>query len=187
MTEENFSENVAETTGEEMPDELTLLKQTAATMGISHHPNIGLDKLKTKIEEAKADVVVDPSASMAAPGSKKMDPKRAEALKLVRIRISDMNPINANLKGALFSVGNSKLGMVKKFVPFNAEDGFHVPAIILSQIKAKKFVSHFEVKINGKQVNRHKLIPQYAVEILPPLTEKELEELKQRQLMASGA
>jgi len=30
------------------------------------------------------------------------------------------------------------------------------------------------------------LIPELAIEILPPLTTKELQELKQRQLMAGG-
>ena len=172
--------------------EIELLRQVAATMGLKHHPAMGVTKLKALIEEAKEakEGVDEKVATKPATGKKVTAGKatrRKEALKLIRIRISDMNPINANLKGALFSVGNSELGFIKKMVPFNAEEGFHVPSILVEQIRNKKFVSHFEVKINGKMVNRHKLIPQYAIEIMPPLTPKELQELKQRQIIASGA
>jgi hypothetical protein len=40
---------------------------------------------------------------------------------------------------------------------------------------------------NGQEVNRYKLVNEFSIEVLPPLTETELEELKQRQAMASGS
>lgn len=188
---------------EMIPDELTLLKEMADRMGIKYSPNIGLATLKERIEAKKAGQV-DPTlaaeeletiqaAEKSAAGFGQMTTAQAvaaqrkkDALRLVRIRLTDMNPVNGNLKGVLMSAGNAKLGFVKKFIPFNAEHGWHVPNIIVQQLKTKKFMSHYEVKQGNKKIKKHKLVPQYAIEILPPLTAKELQELKQRQLMASG-
>lgn len=207
---EDFSDEI---TSEEPMDELSLLKERATLMGIRFSPNIGIDTLKARIEEkmaspqtrefsesssyAQEEYASIEAAQQAAAGAK-VEPKaqpsahqqrmarRDKALKLVRIRVANMNPLNSNLKGDIFSAGNSELGMIKKFVPFNAEQGWHVPQIILDVIRNKKFMTHYEVKIGNKKVKRNKLVPEYSVEILPPLTPEELEALKQRQLMAEG-
>ncbi|RLB94506.1 MAG: hypothetical protein DRH26_01080 [Deltaproteobacteria bacterium] len=206
MTEE--TNDVVEQEKESAPNELDMLKERANIMGITFHPNIGVDKLKAKILEktepkvksaitqdtldeeiktiAAAGVAYDGLIGSPESPAQRAARKRHEALRLVRVRVSDMNPINSNLKGALFSVGNSKLGMIKKFVPFNAENGWHVPNIILREMQSKKYMAHYEVRIGGKRVKRHKLIPQYAIEIMPPLTAKELDELKQRQIIAGN-
>lgn len=203
-----MNEELNEEVVDVQPDELTLLKQRAEVMGISFHPNIGLAKLKEKIEaKTSGDNVADahlaeqletideaarvdaaavvPARAVPTPQQQKME-RRKKATRLVRIRITSMNPLKSNMKGEIFSAGNSEVGMLKKYVPFNAEDGWHVPQIILTMIKNKKFMTHYEVKQNGKKVKKNKLVPEYAIEILPPLTPKELTELKQRQLMAKG-
>jgi hypothetical protein len=184
--------------GEEL-DELATLKQRADIMGIKYHPNIKLERLKAKVkdklegitdEQADEEVATIESANMAKPTAKETADKarvdrRHEALKLVRIRVACMNPIKANMKGEIFSVGNAELGMQKKFVPFNAEQGWHVPNIIFQEIKDKKFVSHYTVKIGNKTINKNKLIPEYSIEILDPLTVDELKDLANRQMMAN--
>ena len=191
----------------EVIDELALLKQRADVMGVAYHPNIGIEKLKAKLadkmegitrEESDEEIATinDAEEAMAAdvftplmtetPAQLKAKRKQ-DALRLVRIRMTSMNPSKANMKGEIFSVGNAELGMIKKYIPFNAEQGWHVPNIILQELQQRKFLNHFEVKIDGKTVNRHRLIPEYAIEILSPLTETELNELKQRQIMASAA
>lgn len=207
---EDFSDEIA---SEEPMDELALLKERATLMGIRFSPNIGIDTLKARIEEKKASPQTSESsesssyareeyasieaAQQAAAGAY-VEPKtqpsahqqrmarRDKALKLVRVRIANMNPLNSNLKGDIFSAGNAELGMIKKFVPFNAEQGWHVPQIILDVIRNKKFMTHYEVKVGNKKIKRNKLVPEYSIEILPPLTLEELEALKQRQLMAEG-
>lgn len=188
-------------------DELSLLKQRADLMGIVYHPNIGTDKLKAKIQE-KLDTPVNKSAPVSkeefetiqaadetgdvftqekgrTPTQIAME-LRKECLRLVRVRVTNMNPLNANRKGDIFSVGNSQIGFIKKFVPYNSDVGYHVPQILLTQMQSKKFMTHYEVKVGNKTVKRHRLIPELAIEILPPLTTQELQELKQRQLMAGG-
>ena len=109
---------------------------------------------------------------------------RKEATKLVRIRVTNMNPIKSNLKGEILCAGNASIGMVKKFIPFNAEQGWHVPQILLTQLQNRKYMSHYEVKIGHKKIKKHKLIPEFAIEILKPLTPEEIKDLAQRQIIA---
>jgi hypothetical protein len=180
-------------------------------MGIKYHPNIGAKKLAALIEEKKEaptkssetdeyadeelDTIVaaeemanaDTFTPMVKQTAAQLAAKRKQdALRLVRIRVTNMNPLKGNLKGEIFSVGNSQLGFIKKFVPYNAEQGWHVPQIILSHMQEKKYMSHFEVKVGNKKIKKHRLVPELAIEILPPLTAQELQDLKQRQLMAAA-
>ena len=113
--------------------------------------------------------------------------KKKDALRLVRIRVTNMNPIKGSLQGELLSVGNSQIGFIKKYIPFNADQGWHVPQILLNELKARRYMAHFTIKDDkGKKVNKNKLVPEFAIEIMAPLTEKELNELKQRQIMAAS-
>jgi hypothetical protein len=186
-------------------DELAALKERADIMGITYHPNIKLEKLKAKVnaklsdevdeytdEETETinDAIEAESADMFTP-LKKETPmqlkaqRRLDCLKLVRIRVACMNPVKANMKGDIFSVGNSEIGMIKKYIPFNAEQGWHVPNMILQELRDKKFVSHYDVKIGNKTVTKTKLIPEYSIEILDPLTMEEIKDLAQRQLITN--
>ena len=73
-------------------------------------------------------------------------------------------------------------------MPFNADEGWHVEQIILNQIKQRECQVFVKKRgPNGLQTSEGKLIKEFAVEVLPALTEKELKELAQRQAMASGA
>lgn len=174
-------------------DELTTLKARADQMGISYHPSIGVDKLREKIKAAlESDGPVEQEEQADAPKAKADETvaqKRArmkrEAEKLVRIRVTCMNPAKREWEGEIFTAGNSLVGTQKKYVPFNADDGWHVPHIIYKQIKQRKcqvFVSR-RTK-DGQTVREGKLINEFAVEVLPPLTPGELKELARRQAMA---
>jgi hypothetical protein len=207
LTTDVGSADTSMATAAEVVDELGLLKQRADLMGIKYHPNTGVAKLRALIEEKKAAPVADPNAAEEAEtiqayqdienvptltplvqetAAQLAMKRRKEALRLVRVRVTNMNPLKGAMLGEIFSVGNSQVGFVKKYVPYNAEAGWHVPQIILQQMQAKKYMSHYIVKENGKPVNKHRLVPELAIEILPPLTAQELQDLKQRQLMANA-
>jgi hypothetical protein len=183
---------MSENTNLPLEDELTALKARADLMGIQYHPSIGVDKLKEKIRAALADGPAETPAAPAASGSETPAQKkariRAEATALVRIRVTCMNPAKKEWPGEIFTTGNGAVGTLKKYVPYNAEDGWHVPQMILTMLQERKcqvFVS--EKSKNGITVRRGKLIKEFGIEILPPLTKEELHELAQRQLMAAGA
>ena len=143
------------------------------------------------LEEARAKTENEDRAKNAAVNQLKS--AEAEKLKriraareLVRVRITCMNPLKKEYEGEFFSVGNSEIPTITKFVQFERE--YHVPRIMLNMIRNKKYQMFVEERTpNGGKIKRGKLVREYAIEELPPLTANELQELKQRQLMAQGS
>lgn len=178
-------------------DELTTLKQRADQMGLSYHPSIGVAKLRDKINDALAGDKGEGSEEGQTEGAEEATEgeslkarrkrKREDALQLARIRVTCMNPQKKEWEGEIFTVSNNLVGTQKKFVPFNADDGWHVPRIILNQLKNRECqVFHTVKDERGNKMRQGKLIKEFAIEELPPLTEKELQDLAQRQAMARG-
>ena len=193
--QKSFEEDVSDL---EMPDELTTLKARADQMGLSYHPSIGVEKLRDKInaavsaegpvaeEEEDVPVVAAKVAAKETQNELRVRKKR-EASELVRIRVTCMNPMKKEYEGEIFTVSNSVVGTFKKYVPFNADDGWHVPRIIYNQLVQRQCQVFTTVKDGrGNKVRKGKLIKEFAVEVLPPLTPAELKELAQRQAMARG-
>jgi hypothetical protein len=111
--------------------------------------------------------------------------KKREANELIRIRVTCMNPAKKEWEGELFTAGNSVVGSFSKFVPFNIDEGWHVPRIIYNQIVQRQFQTFRNEKTkNGVTVRRSGLIREFAIEVLPQLSLDELQELAQRQAMA---
>lgn len=163
----------------EEKDELTLLKERADLMGIKYHPSIGLDKLKEKVNEVL--IPKEKETPVETDAQKKMR-KIHEANRLVRVRVTCMDPNRKGWKGDFFTVMSPVLGTIKKFVPFNTI--WHVPVVLLKQIKRKKRQEFYEVASKfGLKVKRARMVPMYAVEELPGLTKDELEELARQQAM----
>ena len=72
-------------------------------------------------------------------------------------------------------------------IPFNAEEGWHVPKIIYNQLVQRECQVFYTVKnARGQSTRKGKLIKEFAIEVLPQLTEKELTELARRQAMAKA-
>lgn len=166
-------------------DELTTLKDRANLLGLKYHPSISVDKLREKIakatEEGPVDIAVEETVAQ------KRVRLKQNALALKRIRLTCMNPAKAEWDGEIFTAGNSLIGSVKKFVPFNADDGWHVPNIILQMLRERQcqiFVSAKDAR--GNNVRKGKMIKEFAIEVLDPLTQGELAELARRQAMAKA-
>jgi hypothetical protein len=173
----------------EAGDELAMLKNRADLMGLKYHPSISADKLKERIQEASQKETAEVAAK--SPAMSKADAAnlvRAEAkmnaLKLVRCRITCMNPNKRDWEGEIFSAGNSVIGTVKKFVPFN--EVWHVPQIIFNMIKERQCQIFVSERTRIGSIRRPKLIKEFGIEILPDLTAAELKDLAQRQAMAAG-
>ena len=174
-------------------DELSTLKARADLLGIQYHPSIGIDKLKEKLGAAMADkpkepekvvVAVDPTKESEAQMLQRM---RDEQLTLIRIRMACMNPNKTEWQGELFTFGNTLIGTHTKFVPFNTEDGWHVPKALLDLLQERQCQVFVAAKTkNGVSVKQGKLIKEFAIEILPALTQEELRDLAQRQAMAES-
>lgn len=245
------------------PDELTVLKNRAKLMGITHGNNIGVEALKAKIaaklngdettenegadtsnqnplddgsnesgddgdkqEEIKlpeltpmpTPTVVAPAPSNApknpfglegntithpavGPRMGKQAAKiagvaqlrnalKADALRMVRCRITNLDPKKKDLPGEVIAVGNRYVGTIKKFVPYGekTEAGYHIEKILYDELSSRQFlhVKSTQDKRTGQIKVETKYVKEFAIEVLPPLTEQELRDLAAQQLAANG-
>ena len=175
--------------------ELDALKAKADLLGIKYHHKEGPDRLRIKIENHLAEKE-NPVASeglssqdisfLSEEEFKKQEKnhRKLKANSMVRIRLTCLNPDKKAWPGEVFSVGSAKLGTFKRYVPFSAEDGWHVPHILFEMIKERKYSHRYIIKDSqGRDITKSKLVNEFAVEVLPPLTKEELKELARKQSM----
>lgn len=202
----------------EMPSEIDMLKDRAKLMGIQFSNNIGVEALKAKIEEKRAATEAAaqpkqepaPAATQTAAQTgfgagainaltgnetRPARPKslrqhlRDEKMKLIRLRITNLDPKKKDLPGEIITVANEFIGTVRKFVPFGevTDNGFHVPQCIYDLLKERTFVSIKTRKDQkGQTIVEHQNAREFALEILPQLTPEELAQLSAAQAAAGG-
>lgn len=201
MTDINALETAAE------PSEIDVLKAQAMTMGITHSNNIGVEALRKKIAakmegeadttdeagEALATLTVNPLAQVGLTEAAVIEALaevpvapmslnaylNKEAKKLVRIRISCMDPKKQDLPGEFFTVANEFIGTIRKYVPFGeqTDGGYHVEQCILNLLKTREFL-HIQTRtVNGQIETKTRYVKEFAIEVLPDLTRAELAKL----------
>lgn len=192
-TNDNTNTTSDDVDGFTPPTRLEQLKAKAKQIGLVHGANIGEETLSKKIEEFMSSGT-NPLVENApdAPSSVKSDAElraeaRKKANKLHRVNVIPMGPLAQQLEGEIYAAGNSYIGTIKKFIPYNTENGFHVPEIILDVIRERKYIHHYTVKdAQGNEVNKHKMLPAFNIVTLEPLTDAQLKELgKQQRARAS--
>lgn len=180
-------------------DEKASLKLIADQMGITYSNNITVEKLKEKIQE-KRDAINNASAStastdsgveatkvnpLASPNAEELPEKpltlrqylQAEQMKLVRCRITCMDPKKADLTGEIFTVANEYLGTVRKFVPFGeiTDNGYHIPFCIYQMMLGREFLQIRTIKKSGgRQETKTAYVREFSIDVLPDLTKAEL-------------
>jgi hypothetical protein len=182
--------------------ELEVLKEMATMMGINFSNNIGVESLKQRIEEKRASLNAqsntedqtdttqvnplahaDPSVVSEKPLSLRQYMMQ-EQTRLVRLRITNMDPKKADLQGEILTVANEYLGTIRKFVPFGeaTDNGYHVPYCLYELLKNREFLQIKTFKKPGGRIEtKTQYVREFALEILPDLTEKELAQLKTTQ------
>lgn len=182
------------------PDEMETLKERAKQMGIKHHPSIGLDKLRDKVNDTLKPKAEDTEPAIKAtkvPEIKGAKAKtvlqlkqehntrlRKDALRLVRVIVVCMSPNKKDWPGEIFTVSNSIIGTVKKYVPFNTDIGYHIPYIIYEQLISRQYQAFVKTKMaNGQTKTTPKMLSEFNVQLLSPLTKTEMGELKTQQAL----
>lgn len=164
--------------------ELESLRARADQMGIEYHHNTGVKKLKAKIHarlnpESAADYPLEEQglAGLIIPetaGQRRVRLTR-EAGALIRVRVTNMNPNKKEYEGEIYTVSNSVVGTFRKYVPFNAEDGWHVPKIMLEMMKEKECQVFYTIRNERNvKVRKGKIIKELAIEYMNPLTQQEI-------------
>jgi hypothetical protein len=182
---------------EPLPTQLDMLKQRARLMGIPYSNNIGVEALAARIQ-AKLDgetVPAEPVAE-AVPAAVKAAPKKTEAqiqyeeqMKLVRVRITNLNPAKKDLPGEILTVANEILGAVRKYIPYGevTDNGYHIPFILYTELKNREFLNIKTRKDNRGRVHvETAMAREFALEVLPQLTQDELDRLASAQAAAAG-
>lgn len=191
--------------------EMRMLKARAAQLGLRVSHRIKLDTLRAKVRDAiegskndDQDDEDDESGNDgndgdAAPTRKLSKQEqfiatrnrlKEEQMKLIRVRISCLNPEKREWAGEFITVGNKYLGNVKKFIPFGeaTDNGYHVPQVLLTKLQSRKFLQKI-TRRNPKTGNldiKTRFVPEFGIEILPPLTKDELRQLANQQRAAQG-
>lgn len=191
---------------EPVMDQLTMLKQRARMMGIEFSNNIGIDALRQKIEakregtseprdepEVVVPELVDPSLPPVPEGKVQTLRQKiqSENMRLIRVRVTNLDPKKKDLPGEIMTVANEYLGTVRKFVPFgeHTDEGYHIPYCIYKYMKSRKFLNirTYKDRKNNNQIKIEQTWAQeFALEVLPQLTQHELNQLATTQAAAGG-
>lgn len=180
--------------------EREVLKQRCQLLGIQIQGNQSNDTLRALIRAKQEEL--DAAARQADPASfdqavvtengrtpSLREHLKAEAMKMVRVRISCMNPQTAKLGSVIMTVANEYIGTVRKVVFFGekTENGYHIPQCILNALQRRKFQQIVEQRNHlGHLVPKGRWMKEFNIEILPPLTQKELNALKERQIATNA-
>ena len=188
-------------------DELTSLKERAKVMGIPFSNNISLetlrkrvaDKMEGKDEAPEVNALTgDSEIAAITTAPKKLDAKQnalalrklmhREQMKLVRVRITNMDPKKKDLPGEIWTVANEYLGTVRKFVPYGeqTDDGFHIPYCLYRLLDSKRFLHIRDVKDRTTGIVRQDKVwaKEFSLDVLPTLTQGELDRLAAAQAAA---
>lgn len=160
-------------------DERATLLQRADQLGLSYSNNIGLETLRNRINDKLEEI--NHADEITLTKQNKDELAIQEATKLIRVNITSMDNIKNNLSGEIFTVSNNVVGTIKRYVPFGVD--WHIPSILLDTLRDKQFQAfRTERNKDGSETRRGFLARAYAIQELPPLSEKELENLKASQM-----
>jgi hypothetical protein len=182
---ENIKTESAEMTDEDIHEELQ-------ARGVKLHHKTGSQKLRDTLKAVmdgtyQNETEAVPKATESIPDVKELTAvehvkkltKEQRALRMQRIVVSPNDPLMSSYNGLIFTVGSSAVNkgkMIKKYVPFNNDDGWHVPQIIIDQIDAAEMQKFRQVTLpNGDKGLQPYLTKKFNVQILDPLTRDEME------------
>lgn len=176
-------------TTESNQDTIAALKAEADALGITYGNATKEDTLRAKIAAVRSGQAIEQEPTEQEVPAKRApsNPKaklRAEANKLVRIQVVCANPEKSSWQGEVISAGNRIVGMHKKFVLFGTDnDGWHVPHVIYEALKAKTFMHIYTVRDQrtGKTRQATKMMPEFAITVMEPLSEEGLADLRAHQ------
>jgi hypothetical protein len=112
-----------------------------------------------------------------------------DAMKLIRVIVRPNDPLKLESGGEIFTYGSNVINngkAVKKYVPFNNEEGWHIPNIIYQNIIATECQIFKKITRNGQDTMEAVKIKAYNVEVLPALTQIEIDKIAIKQKATSS-
>lgn len=174
------------------PTKLDVFKQRATELGITFKANISETTLGNKIKAKEAELLAEaeedkeeevPKVSEVKSRAAEVHEHRKRSQLLYRVVLNPVDPRRTQLQGEMVYVGNSLVGMTGKMVPFNVEAGYHIPEIILNDLRNR---THTEFYIftdkDGNDHTRSRQRKSFVIEVLDTIPEDEFNAIKARQL-----
>jgi hypothetical protein len=166
--------------------DLEAVRAHAKELGVPYHPaqkaetiQFNIDKFLSEKEAASEPAKTETTEELEARRLK-------EAMALIPITVTSMDPTDAELTGVLVSVGNRKLGQIQKAIPFGYK--WYMPKILVEHMEQSLFCRSNMVPtgIPGtpERLNTQ-FLKKYAIQYHPLPTPEELEELKKAQAMGN--
>lgn len=185
---------IEEMTSKQISDELS-------THGVTMHFNSKREKLEEALNAVKRDDVINAAPAIKSNtisitedelvandfkvnGVELEGMRNLHAMKLIRVIVRSNDPLKRESAGEIFTVGNKTINggkSVKKYIPYNNEDGWHIPNILYDHLKAAETQIFAKVTRNGQDFMEPKNIKAFNIEVLPPLTEEERQTLEVKQ------
>lgn len=171
-------------------DQLALIKTKADTMGITYSAEDTVDSIRARINAKLESTETKKAPEPEAEKSKHQLRQEAilDATRLIRVRITNMDPRKSDLPGEYFTVSNGVIGHITRFIPYGeTEDGWHIENMLLQHLKERMFYQLRPKKTaNGGSLPDGKWVKEFAIEELAPLTQEELRILANKQAAAAG-
>mgnify|MGYP003675397838 CR=1 FL=1 len=156
--------------------------------GIKVHHRASHIKLREALQDnidkndTEVPVAVLPVPTQTVRAKKKPEMTLEEkCLHLKRIIVTPNDPELSGHAGLVFTVlisGVNNGKAIKKYVPFNNEEGWHVPNVIVNQIANADMQKFKSVKApNGDTILQPYQAKKFNVQVLPDLTQKEVDKL----------
>jgi len=156
------------------------------------------ETLQADVDKNDAGVPAEVESSPVEPSKAKVKAKKAPAMTLEqkcmhlkRIIVTPNDPELSGHAGLVFTVMVSAVNngkAIKKYVPFNNEEGWHVPNVIVNQIANADMQKFKSVKApNGDTVLQPYQAKKFNVQVLPDLTQKEIDKLAASQAARGDA
>lgn len=162
--------------------DLETVRAKAKELGVDYHPAQKAETIQFKIDqflEANAPTIIQPPVKDETEAQREAR-ELQEAMALIPVTVTSMDPQDASITGVVISVGNRKLGQIQKAIPFGYK--WYMPRILVEQMEAQMFCRSAMVPAPGgtERVNTQ-WIKKYAIQRHPLPTPKDLEELAKAQ------
>lgn len=136
-------------------------------------------KLQAIIDLARAEEeekLANSKTTIGTRATSRRNDARKEATKLVRVNITAMSPFDKQLQGKIFDVGNSVIGKVSRYVPFDTD--WHVEQMLVDHIKERRYRTKREWvdPTTRKTMYENRFHKAFGVVVLDNLSEAELKE-----------
>jgi hypothetical protein len=165
--------------------DLEVVRAKAKELGVDYHPAMKAETIQFKIDEflsSAPDIIQPPVKDETA--AQRSDRRLKEAMALIPVTVTSMDPADTNLTAVVVSVGNKKLGQVSKAIPFCYK--WYMPRILVNAMRRKNFVRSSMVPVpGGNERLQMQTIPKYAIQEHELPTPKELAELARVQALGN--